>query len=346
MRRALLLIEHTRNRELLHDWLVALDDDLAPAEEGAVSADLVVADVAGFRRARGRLRELRAREAPAHVPLLLVVPDEQAARVRNEVWQYADDVVTAPVRQGELRLRLERLLAQRARSQAAAHRLSELDRSNTDLQQFAYAAAHELANPLTAVAGAIDTVLGRDRLAAASLELLETAQKQARRMQTLIADLLAFSKVGVNAKPRAVDLDSLIRDARDALAVQIEEAGAVVEVGPCPVVVAAEPQLRLVLSNLVGNALKYGRPGVPPRIRIDCEERERDWLVSVADNGRGIAPDEVDNIFDMFSRAASGDGHGIGLALCRRAIERQGGSIWVEPNEEHGSVFRFSLPKR
>lgn len=346
VRRALLLFEHRRNGELLRGWLARLDD-VEAVPDAAGQADVVIADLGAFQQARARVLDLRAREAPAHVPLLLAVPEGQAARLPARVWEEVDDVVTTPVRQGELRLRLERLLAQRARSLDTAHRLSELGRSNTDLQHFASAAAHELSNPLTVVAGALDTVVARDgaALEPATRELLETAQAQARRMRALIEDLLAFSQVGSTAERREVDLDTVVRETLEALAPQVAKSGAVVEAGRCLVVVAAEQQLRLVLTNLVGNAIKYARPGVPPRIRIDCEERESDWVVSVADNGRGIPPDAAEGIFDMFARAGGGDGHGIGLALCRRAIERQGGTIWLEPNGGGGSVFRFTLPK-
>jgi len=347
-RRALLLLEHRRNRELLLDWF-RREHDLEPATalgDGAV--DVVVADLSAFAAGRERVRALRDSAAPAYVPLLLLVSARQAERIPATVWEDADEVLTTPVRQGELRLRLERLLQVRARSLQTALRIVELGRSNTDLQQFAYAAAHELSNPLTVVAGAIETISVRhgDGLDATAAELLAVARQQSARLQRLIDDLLAYARVGTVSESELVDVGELLDSTLAELRPQIEATGASVERGPLPRLVTVEGQLRLVLRNLVANALKYRRENHPPRIRVSSEERDGEWLVSVADNGIGVPGDQAAAVFDMFARvgATGGEGHGIGLALCRRVIERQGGRIWVEPQPRHGSVFRFTLP--
>ncbi len=349
-RRALLLLDHDRNRELLAGWLGRSGSIETTTDPGEPELDLVVADLRAFVPARARLHALREQAAPAYLPLLLVVPERQAGRLPAEVWREADEVLTTPVRQGELDLRLERLLGLRERSTRTARRLAELGRSNSDLEQFAYAAAHELSSPLTVVSGVIDTLVARplDGLGPEVAELLAVAQQQSARLQRLIGDLLAYSRVGTIADAQRVDLAALADETLTSLAQQVAASRALVEIASLPVVTGDAGQLRLVLANLVGNALKYGRPGIPPVIRITCEVGDGHWVVSVADNGVGIPPEQAAAVFDMFTRAdAQGrrEGHGIGLALCRRAIERHGGEIWVEPAPTGGSVFRFTLPR-
>lgn len=349
-RRALLLVDHRRNGELLREWLTrhgSLEATTA-VEDGDV--DAVIVDAPSFRAQRPRLRELKRRHEPEYLPLLLVVSSEQAERLPGDVWRDVDEVLTTPVRQRELGLRLERLLALRERSLQAKERVTELGRSNTDLQEFAYAAAHELSNPLTVVTGAIRTISEhyRDGMSPEATELLTAAQQQGERLHQLIDNLLVYARAGTTPAADPVDLGAVAADTLASLEHRIRADEAAVEVGPLPVVVGDDAQLRIVVANLVGNALKYRVPGEPPRIRIFAEETERHWCISVADNGVGIPADRATTVFDMFERGDSPsprDGHGIGLAICRRAIERHGGEIWVEAAPAGGSVFRFTLPK-
>jgi signal transduction histidine kinase len=312
--------------------------------------DVVIVDAPAFAAAHSGLRRLRQRSAPVYLPLLLVVPERLAGRLPDGVWEEFDEVLTTPVRQDELRLRLRRLLALREQSAQAARSLVELGRSNADLRQFAYAAAHELSNPLTVVTGVIDTIAAghRDVLRPEAAELLAVAQRESNRLRRLIGDLLSYAQVDAVAEFEQVDLAALVGEVLGTLARQLEATGAVVDVGELPEVAGVPSQLQLVVANLIANALKYRHPARRPRIRVAGEETESHWLVSVADNGVGIAPGQATAVFDMFARGhADGrrDGYGIGLALCRRAIERHGGEIWAEPAPGHGTVFRFMLPK-
>ena len=164
----------------------------------------------------------------------------------------------------------------------------------------------------------------------------------------MIHDLLACSRVGTKGRPPApVEAADVVKVVCEHLRLAIEEAGARIEVGDMPRVHGDAAQLVQLLQNLVSNALKF-RAGEPPRIRIDCTAGDAGWCFSVRDNGIGIAPEYAERIFVMFQRLHSRTaypGTGIGLALCKRIVERHGGRLWVEPAEGGGSVFRFTLPR-
>lgn len=347
-RRVLLVLEHRRNEELLRAWVAARDGFEPVDGEGRV--DLVVADGSALARHRTRIETLRERELPAYVPLLLVTSPRHAQRLPRDVWRLADEVLTTPVRSAELALRIDRLLAVREQSVLLARRIDELGRSNVDLEQFAYVAAHELAAPLAVVTGALETIAGRyrDRLDDAVRPLLDAAEHESARLQTLIHDLLAFSQAGRRATADAIGLGEVAADAVRALRPQIEAFDATVRIVELPTVRADPRQLRIVFTNLIGNAIKYRDPERAPQIEVRGEDAGEHWRISIRDNGRGVVPERMDTIFEMFERGDSGRqiGHGIGLALCRRIVERHDGRIWVEPAPGGGSVFCFTLPKR
>ena len=229
-----------------------------------------------------------------------------------------------------------------------AQRLDEVGRSNVDLRQFAFVAAHELATPLTVVAGAVETVATRygERLPADVVDLLAAARQSSKRLQELIGDLLAYSRAGRGTELEPVALGGLVEDALDPLRAELEATEARLEVDELPVVLGDPGQLRLVFSNLVANALKYRSPGVPPAIEIRAEREDGLWRLGVADNGIGIDPERAEAVFAMFERDRPADdrsGSGIGLALCRRIVERHGGRIWIERGESGGTVVSFTL---
>jgi light-regulated signal transduction histidine kinase (bacteriophytochrome) len=168
------------------------------------------------------------------------------------------------------------------------------------------------------------------------------------RMQQLIQDLLQLSRVETTAAPLApTDASTVVADALRMLDTPIHEAGAMVEVGALPMVMADAAQLGQVFSNLVGNAIKYRREGVPPVVRVSAEREGRSWRFSVADNGIGIEAEYFDRIFVIFQRLHTRDeypGTGIGLAVVRRIVERHGGRTRVESTPGEGSTFSFTLP--
>jgi signal transduction histidine kinase len=235
--------------------------------------------------------------------------------------------------------------------QELAQTAEELLRSNRDLEQFAYVASHDLQEPLRKVISFSQLLQQRygDQLDERADQYIEFAVDGARRMQVLINDLLAFSRVGrLSAEFELVDLDRCAHRAVDNLSVRIEDTGATVEVDDLPEVEGEANLLTAVFQNLIGNAMKFRKPDVAPVVRVTATESPEHWEVAVCDNGIGIEPEYADRVFVIFQRLHTKDaysGTGIGLALCRRIIEHHGGSIWVDTTVTDGTTIRFTLPK-
>ena len=225
-----------------------------------------------------------------------------------------------------------------------------LRRANEDLQQFAYAASHDLQEPIRNVAVYSEIVEKRyhDRLDAEGLQFLGFLKEGGRRLATLVNDLLAYTRAGVGEIPdRPVDSAAVLQHTLASLAEAIRESGAVVTYENLPEVYMGESHLHQVLQNLIGNALKY-RDSKPPRIHVSAVGRGASWCFAVADNGIGIEPQFKEKIFGVFKRLhhdRSYSGTGIGLAICQRVVERYGGKIWVESEPGQGSTFYFTVPR-
>ena len=229
-------------------------------------------------------------------------------------------------------------------------RTAELARSNEDLEQFAYVASHDLQEPLRAVGGYVKLLQHRfpEKLDAKAREYIAGAADGAERMQRLIADLLAFSRVGTRGGAFApADLNALLRDALNNLQTSITEAGAKVTSDPLPSLTVDATQIGQLFQNLIGNAIKF-RSERAPEIHVGaCQEKEH-WLFWVRDNGIGIEPQYAGRIFQIFQRLHSRKhypGTGIGLAICKKIVERHGGEIRVESEPVQGSTFYFSIPE-
>jgi signal transduction histidine kinase len=227
----------------------------------------------------------------------------------------------------------------------------ELARSNSELEQFAYVASHDLQEPLRKVTAFCQLLQSRygGQLDEKADQYIAFAVDGAKRMQALINELLAFSRVGRRTGPLVdVDCEVALATALDNLAERIAETGATVQAGVLPTVVGEFPLVVAVLQNLVGNAIKFRRPGVAPVVRVDAEPRDDEWLFTVTDNGIGIEPQYADRVFQIFQRLHSKEayeGTGIGLALCRKIVEDLGGKIWAdtEPTAS-GATIRFTIP--
>jgi PAS domain S-box-containing protein len=228
-------------------------------------------------------------------------------------------------------------------------KVEELNRSNEELQQFAYIASHDLQEPLRMVASYTALLARRykGKLDADADDFIAFAVDGASRMQRLIQDLLAYSRVGSKGKEFAnTSSEAALRQAMRNLRGAIEASGAAVTHGPLPVVLADEMQLTQLFQNLVGNAIKYRRAGVPEVHVTAAPNGGRKWMFSVEDNGLGIEPQYFERIFGMFQRLHKREefeGTGIGLAICKKIVERHGGAISVESSLGKGSTFRFPL---
>jgi light-regulated signal transduction histidine kinase (bacteriophytochrome) len=256
---------------------------------------------------------------------------------------------TAELREANARLAVE-LDERRQTEQLLAHYTEDLKRSNAELEQFAYVASHDLQEPLRMVAGFTQLLSRRYRgkLDKDADEFIAYAVDGATRMQQLLQDLLAYSRVGTRGKPLApIDANLVFNQARANLLPLIEENHAQVTAEPLPTVLGDEVQLVQLFQNLIANALKF-RTDQPPKIRISAREEEKQWLFSLRDNGIGIAPEHQERIFLVFQRLhhrSEYRGTGIGLALCKKIVERHGGRIWVESEPGRGATFYFTLPK-
>jgi PAS domain S-box-containing protein len=239
-----------------------------------------------------------------------------------------------------------------AEAQIARH-IAEVQRSNEELEQFAYVASHDLREPLRMISSYLSLI---ERRYAAALDedgrqFLDYARDGARRMDRLVLDLLDYARIERGGDPIVpVDVHSTIDQAVRDLGSAIAECDAriTVEEPTSPANVMGDgAQLTRLFQNLVGNALKYRLPDRPPEIRIACSRQGADWRFDVADNGIGIEPAYFDRIFRIFQRLhpqGRYDGTGIGLAICKRIVDRHGGRIWVESVPGEGSVFSFTLP--
>ncbi|WP_231038805.1 ATP-binding protein, partial [Nitratidesulfovibrio oxamicus] len=233
----------------------------------------------------------------------------------------------------------------------------ELRRSNAELEQFAYIASHDLQEPLRKIASFLDLLAKRyvGRLDSDADEFIGFAVDAARRMKDMIEDLLAYSRVSTQGREfEDTDMEKVVNTVLSDLGLLLEEAGATVERGPLPMIRADRVQMEQLLRNLLGNAVKY-RSETPPNISIGAERAVGDgqpggaWVFHVRDNGIGMKPEHFERIFRVFQRLHGPGrypGTGIGLAVCKKIVERHGGTIEVESAPGRGSTFRFVIPDR
>jgi len=330
-----------------------------------VRPDLILLDVMmpgldGFETCR----RLKASEITRDIPVIFMTALTDTSDKLTGFAVGAVDYVTKPLNGAEVLARIETHLTLYGLRQQLAQQYEQLrqeiavreetqaalQRSNTELEQLAYVASHDMQEPLRMVASYLQLVAQRykGQLDADADEFIGYAVDGAKRMQALINDLLAYSRVGTKARPfERTDCEKVVDTALANLRIAIHDSGAEVTHGPLPVVMGDPMQLLQLFQNLIGNALKFRREA-PVRIRIAAEPADDGWRFSVSDNGIGIAAEYFERIFVLFQRLhGRGDypGTGIGLAICKKIVERHGGTITVESQPGVGSTFRFTIPR-
>jgi PAS domain S-box-containing protein len=271
---------------------------------------------------------------------------------RRDGTEFPIEIMLSPLESPEgilVTAAIRNISVRRAAEAELHHKIEELNRSNEELGQFANIASHDLQEPLRMVASYTQLLSRRykGKLDTDADEFIAYAVDGASRMQLLIQDLLAYSRVGTTGKP-LVDTSSeaALQQALVNLRGAIEESGALITHDPLPEVLADDMQLAQLLQNLIGNAIKYQGPGLPVVHVSATMNGDHRWTYAVEDNGLGIDPQYFDRIFGMFQRLHKREefaGTGIGLAICKKIVERHGGTISVESIPGKGSTFRFDL---
>jgi len=281
--------------------------------------------------------------------------EDEDWRVRKDGSRFWANVVVTALRDDRGRVngfvKITRDLTARKEAEDEIKRYAEdLKRSNQELEHFAYVASHDLQEPLRTVSSFAQLLARRyqGKLDADADEFITFIVEGAMRMQTLINDLLAFSRIGTRGNPFApVDCGKAFHAAMENLEVAIAQSAAVITTDPLPWLVADYSQLTQLFQNLFSNAIKFRRPEEAPRIHVSAVRQDGAWLFSVRDNGIGIAQQYFDRIFIIFQRLHGREeysGTGIGLAICKKIVERHGGRMWVESEPGTGSTFHFTIP--
>jgi light-regulated signal transduction histidine kinase (bacteriophytochrome) len=313
------------------------------------------------------MHKLLARQLKRHLGEDGRMPPEWQALLQavNEAYEQADadrlllersmEMTSQELLQRHDALRVElaqRKLAEEERRKAEeglAERAVELARSNQDLEQFAYVASHDLQAPLRMVASYVQLLAKRyqGKLDADADTYIRFAVQGAIRMQALIQDLLAYARVGMRERHHeSVDASAVLDTVLATFQLTTEETGAMITRGDLPVVIMDSAHLSQVFQNLLSNALKF-RGHKPPRIHASARRGEQEWIFSIRDEGIGMDARHADRIFALFQRLHTAEeypGTGIGLAICKKIVERHGGRIWVESELGRGAAFSFTIP--
>jgi len=273
----------------------------------------------------------------------------RTAAGEDRILEYRNTLRTEGVTSPIVRAIAHDITEHKGVEKALKDKTDELARSNEDLEQFAYVASHDLQEPLRMVASYVQLLARRyeGKLDSDADEFIGFAVDGAVRMWKLINDLLAYSRVGMRGGGlEPTDSEAVLVQTVNDLKVVITENGALVTHDPLPMVMADRPQLGQLFQNLIGNAIKFRRDE-PPRVHISASRTGNGWTFSVRDNGIGIAPEYSERIFIIFQRLHSREeyaGTGIGLAVCKKIVERHGGRIWVKSEVGKGATFYFILP--
>ena len=342
--------EEALQKLLMEDFAVILLDVQLPGLDGFEVAELI-----------------KQRERTRNVPLIFLTATSGSQTTMRGYSVGAVDFVSKPFDPVVLRSKVEAflelskasrqlqrqadelavMLAEREATAALLEKQAEeLRRSNDELENLAAVASHDLAEPLRVIAGYSELL--RERLAGSgdseTEQITSAIERGVGRMQRLIDGILLYARAGGTVPRHEVALDELVAEVLLSLEAVISDRDADVEVAPLPTVTYNRTQLAQVMQNLISNAVKFVPPGRRPTVRVSAERGAEQWLVSVADNGIGVDGVQRQRIFDMFANRSPDGSAGIGLAVCARIAERNGGKLDVQPAPDGGSVFTFSIP--
>lgn len=341
--------EEALQKLLMEDFAVILLDVQLPGLDGFEVAELI-----------------KQRERTRHVPLIFLTATTGSSTAMRGYSVGAVDFVSKPFDPVVLRSKVQAflelshattqlrrqadelavMLAEREATTALLEKQAEeLRRSNNELESLAAVASHDLAEPLRVIAGYSELL--REQLAGSDPEIEQITgaiERGVGRMQRLIDGILVYARAGGDVTRGDVSLDEVVGEVLLALEAVVSDRNADIEVAPLPTVLYNRTQLAQVLQNLISNAVKFVPPGRRPTVRIAAERGADEWLVSVADNGIGVSDEERERIFDMFANRGPDGSTGIGLAVCARIAERNGGRLEVAPAPDGGSVFTFAIP--
>jgi signal transduction histidine kinase len=347
MSRLLLVLDYPPNRRLLAQWLsqhyqVVLDESAAALQE---PFDLAILDGPALHRLWEAVQARKKAEEPVLLPVLLLTSRQRVELATRHLWRTIDEVVLRPIEKMELQARVEILLRARGLSLQLKHR-------NEDLQSFIHVMAHDLRAPVRIMAG-----FARELLADQSSTLSDEGRyclhkilSNTEEIQALMASLLNFARLGQSAvRPRRISLQRVVASCLRTLQREIQATHAQIKIDGGAVMLYADPTLlKLVLTNLLANALKFVVPGVPPCITIAARVGQASSRLHVADNGIGIAPEQQASIFQPFVRLHGAEeypGFGLGLAAVQKAVELMGGRVGVTSTQGQGSTFWMELPE-
>jgi signal transduction histidine kinase len=316
---------------------------VAKAEVEVILLDLSLPDAHRLETLR------RMQDAAPELPIVVLTGFDNEDFAAKLVRQGAQDYLVKGQVDGRLLTRTLRYAIERKQAEEELRQIgAELARSNAELERFAYVVSHDLQEPLRSVSSMLQLLQQRyaGQLDAHADKFIQLAVEGASRMKTLINDLLTFSRVGTHDQPfKPTDCAAILRDALANLAVAIQESRAVITHDRLPTVMADGTQLTQLFQNLIGNAIKF-RGEDAPVIHLGVGSKEGECLFVVRDNGIGLEAQHFERIFGVFQRLhmpREYAGTGIGLAVCKKIVERHGGRIWVESEPGRGSTFYFTL---
>ena len=316
--------------------------------------DIRMPDMDGYEVCRC----LKSNPKTAEIPIIFISVSDSTFDKVQAFQEGGADYITKPFQSEEVMARIAyQLMIQQQQQQLAAQNAqlqqlnSELKRSNEDLESFAYVAAHDLTSPIQTIVSTADLAAYHyeDCLGSKGQKYIENIIESALRMKQMMDSLLDYSKVGMNNSSfKLTPCETTLKAALANLQEEIAISGATINHSELPTVMADSPQLICIFQNLISNGIKFCKPEILPVINISARVfQENHWEIRVQDNGIGIAPEHFHRLFQMFQRLNTNHhypGSGIGMALCKKIVERHGGQIWVESQVDIGTSFYFTLP--